>query len=61
MRKKISLLREFDTSKVEKVIYAEAGPYFFVNYRWLYIAYLWVLCYNIRNHSLEVTHETQSV
>ena len=24
--------REFDTSKVEKVIYAEAGPHFFVNF-----------------------------
>ena len=24
--------REFDTSKAEKVVQAEAGPYFFVNF-----------------------------
>ena len=26
------LYREFDTSKAEKVVQAEAGPYFFVNF-----------------------------
>ena len=25
-------IREFDTSKAEKVVQAEAGPYFFVNF-----------------------------
>ena len=53
--------REFDTCDGEKVLEVEAEPYFFVNLWRVYIAYLWVLCYNILDSALEVPHETQGV
>ena len=53
--------REFDTCDGEKVLEVEAEPYFFVNLWRVFIAYLWVLCYNILDSALEVPHETQGV